>query len=178
MQGERVLAETAQPSARGAGTSARANAFRSLAAVHAALGAPAAARRAYDNAAAAYRAVEHWYQVGNTLGLQLYEVALPYAADDLAGRRRLADGAAAAWARASEALADLPPRIAHLPLLLLEGEWDEARERSPWRCARPDTAPSGDHSPPASSPDWRTSRAMHALAWSLVRGTAAGRADD
>ena len=127
VQGERVLADE-RTIARGVGTSARANAFRSLAAVHAALGAPDAARQAYDNAAAAYRAVEHWYQVGNTLGLQLYEVILPYAADDLLGRRQLADGATAAWERASEALADLPPQIAHLPLLLLEGEWAVTRE--------------------------------------------------
>ncbi len=72
--------------------------------------------------------MEHWYQVGNTLGLHLYEVVLPYVADDLVGRRQFADGAAAAWERASEALGDLARQIAHLPLLLLEGEWAVTQE--------------------------------------------------
>lgn len=112
---------------RGIGTSALANAYRSLGTAHAALGAPVAARRAYADATAAYRAVQHWYQLGNTLGLELYEVALPYLADDLTGRRTLAEGAAEAWGRTSEALADLPPQLAHLPLFLLEGAWETAR---------------------------------------------------
>jgi ATP/maltotriose-dependent transcriptional regulator MalT len=71
--------------------------------------------------------VEHHYQVGNTLVLELFEAVLPYQADDLAERRRLAQEAEAAWARASGALEDLPPGFAHLPLLLVEGEWGAAR---------------------------------------------------
>ncbi len=35
-----------------------------------------------------------------------------------------------------------------------------SHERSPWPCAPPDTAPSGDRSPPAFSPDWRSIRAI------------------
>lgn len=166
--GERVVGGTSAPPMRGAGTSFYANACRGLASAHAALGRPAEARRLYTRAGDAYRAAEHWYQVGNTLGLELYEVVLPYMPDDLTERRRLATAAEEAWARASDALADLPRHLAHLPLLLLEGGWAEARElalavrapgsRTQWR-------------PFASSFLARLARDQGdaALAWSLVR---------
>jgi ATP/maltotriose-dependent transcriptional regulator MalT len=112
----------------GAGTSFAANAWRGLASAHAALGQVEEAQRAYARAADAYRAAGHWFQVGNTRAIELYEVALPYRADEPDGLRRLADTAAEAWARASDVLTDLPLRVAHLPLLLLAGDWDEARD--------------------------------------------------
>ncbi|HET8628543.1 MAG TPA: AAA family ATPase [Thermomicrobiales bacterium] len=123
--GEGVVARP--PAARAPGTSGYANTWGGIASAHTVLGQPDEAARAYAEAGAAYRAVEHHYQVGNVLLLELYEVALPYRADDPVGRRRLAEEAEAAWARASGALADLPPRFAWLPLLLVEGQWAEAR---------------------------------------------------
>ncbi|MFN8536115.1 MAG: tetratricopeptide repeat protein [Thermomicrobiales bacterium] len=124
----RVVSGETATATPGAGTSFAANAWRGLASTHAALGRVEEAHRAYERAMAAYRAVGHWYQVGNTRAIELYEVALPYRADDPAGLRRLADDAAEAWARASDVLTDLPLRVAHLPVFLLEGRWDEARE--------------------------------------------------
>ncbi|HEX5503872.1 MAG TPA: AAA family ATPase, partial [Thermomicrobiales bacterium] len=123
--GEGVVARP--PAPRAAGTSGYANTWGGLASAHTVLGQPDEAARAYAQAGAAYREVEHHYQVGNVTLLELYEVALPYRADDLALRRRLAGEAEAAWTRARGALADLPPRFAWLPLLLVEGEWAEAR---------------------------------------------------
>lgn len=117
-----------RPPAHVIGTSGYANAWRGVASALATLGQPEEARQAYARASAAYRAVEHHYQVGNALLLELFEVVLPYYADDLIERRRLAQAAEQAWARASGALSDLPPRFAWLPLLLIEGGWAEARE--------------------------------------------------
>ena len=122
--GERVLARPRATQRRG--SSSYANTWRGLASAYAALGRPADARQAYAQATAAYRAVEHHYQVGNALILELFEVVLPYQADDVTERRRLTRQAEEAWTRASGALDDLPPRFAQLPLLLVEGEWAAA----------------------------------------------------
>lgn len=126
-----ALGPSAEPEvpARGLGTSGYANAWRGVASASAVLGHPDAARRACAEAIAAYRAVEHHYQVGQALLLELYEVVLPYHADDLAERERLAREAEAAWERAGEVAGEsLPPRFVWLPLLLLEGAWDDARQ--------------------------------------------------
>ena len=123
--GERVLVRPRVAQRRGSSTYA--NVWRGMASAYAALGRPDDARRAYAQATAAYRAVEHHYQVGNALVLELFEVVLPYLSDDVAERRRLAREAEDAWNRASGALDDLPSGFAQLPLLLVEGEWAEAR---------------------------------------------------
>jgi DNA-binding CsgD family transcriptional regulator len=124
--GERVLARPRTAQRRGSSTYA--NIWRGIASAYAALGRPQDARQAYAQATAAYRAVEHHYQVGNALVLELFEVVLPYMTDDVVQRRRLAREAEEAWNRASGALDDLPPRFAQLPLLVVEGAWSEARE--------------------------------------------------
>lgn len=124
VEGERVVA---QPPAAGLGSSGYANGWRGIASAHAVLGLPLEARAAYAHAHDAYHAVEHHYQIGTTRLLELYEVVIPYQADNLSERRRLAQEAERAWARASGALTDLPPRFAWLPILLLEGGWAEAR---------------------------------------------------
>jgi DNA-binding CsgD family transcriptional regulator len=124
--GERVLARPRTSQRRGSSTYA--NIWRGLASAYATLGRPDEARHGYAQATAAYRAVEHHYQVGNALVLELFEVVLPYLTDDVAQRRRLAREAEDAWNRASGALDDLPPRFAQLPLLIVEGDWAEARE--------------------------------------------------
>ncbi len=54
-------------------------------------------------------------------------VALPYRTQEIAYRRRLAEGAEAEWARASGTVPSaFPPRFMRLPLLLVEGPWDDA----------------------------------------------------
>jgi DNA-binding CsgD family transcriptional regulator len=112
----------------GIGTSGYANAWRGLASAYAVLGQPEQARQACTEAYDAYRSVEHHYQIGNARLLELFEVVLPYYADELPTRRRLAQEAEEAWTRASGALIDLPPRFVWLPLLQIEGGWDEARQ--------------------------------------------------
>jgi len=124
--GERVASRPR--AAQRHGTSGYANTLRGVASAYAALGRPSEARQAYASAIAVYRAVEHHYQVGNALVLRLFEVALPYHTDDVSERRRLAREASEAWVRASDVLEDLPPGFAQLPLLLVEGEWVQARE--------------------------------------------------
>ena len=168
VQGELTVAAVIAPDAPGAGTSFAANGWRGLASAQAALGHPDEATRAYERAAAAYRSAGHWYQVGNTRAMELYEVALPYFPDDLARRRALADGAAEAWSQASDALTDLPPRVAHLPLLLLEGAWSDARD-----LALAVRAPGGrtQWRPFATTHLARLAHLQgdHELAWSLLR---------
>jgi DNA-binding CsgD family transcriptional regulator/tetratricopeptide (TPR) repeat protein len=124
--GERVVARPRAAQRRG--TSGYANTLRGLASAYAALGRPSEARQAYASAITTYRAVEHHYQVGNALVLELFEVVLPYQTDDVSERRRLAREASEAWSRASDVLEDLTPQFARLPLLLVEGEWAPARE--------------------------------------------------
>jgi DNA-binding CsgD family transcriptional regulator/tetratricopeptide (TPR) repeat protein len=94
--------------------------------VYAALGEPEQARQAFAGARVAYDD-QHW-EVGTTFFYELDLVVLRYQTDRLAERWSLADQAEAAWRRASGALPDLSPRLARLPLLVLEGQWTEARE--------------------------------------------------
>jgi DNA-binding CsgD family transcriptional regulator len=92
----------------------------------AALGDAEPALHAFAQARAAY-ADQHW-EVGTTYFFELDLVVLPFQTARLAERRRLANEAEAAWKRARGALWDLEPRLAHLPLLCLEGRWSEARD--------------------------------------------------
>ncbi|HET8628937.1 MAG TPA: AAA family ATPase [Thermomicrobiales bacterium] len=116
-----------RPPGRFAEGSGYGDGLQGLGLAHAALGRPDEARRAYAAARAEYRAVGHAMNLGDTTWLELAQVAVPYRADDLAERRALAAEAEEAWRRASGALADFPPRLAWLPLLLVEGGWAEAR---------------------------------------------------
>ncbi len=104
-----------------------ADAHYALALVHAALGRPAEAEAAFACARAAYRAAGNPYQVATTASEALAAVAIPYRADRLAERRALAAEAEGALARAAGVREELAPRLASLPLLVLEGAWDEAR---------------------------------------------------
>lgn len=94
--------------------------------IHAMRGRPDAARRALVEQGALYRPSGQYNQLGGTFKGELTYVALPYAADRVAERRRVADEMESLVARASVA-AILSPRAHALSLLLLEGEWDEAR---------------------------------------------------
>lgn len=105
----------------------------SLGMAHAALGYPEAARRAYAEARAGFAAADYIADVAYTALQELLWVTLPYFADRLAERRRLA----AEGERLAAQARHLPPgtpridtdirSFSHLPLLAIEGQWDEAR---------------------------------------------------
>jgi DNA-binding CsgD family transcriptional regulator len=94
---------------------------------HAALGHPVAARAAYARSLAGRYAENNPHMVGFTLWSELLLAVLPYQADDVAERSRLAAEAARAWERARGTLTDTPHGDpTDLPLALLEGRWAEA----------------------------------------------------
>ncbi|MDQ3548413.1 MAG: AAA family ATPase [Chloroflexota bacterium] len=102
---------------------------------------------------------------------QLSLAQLPYGADNLVECRRLAGECEAVWQRSSGALGDIPPRIAWLPLLLIEGDWQDARTLA-LAGARSSDATSGQHQMSSvilaqlaqAQGDWP-------LAWELVGAT-------
>src|SRR5207248_8412175 len=94
---------------------------------YAALGRPEEARRALARARELYRARHNHVMVGSAAAYELRAVHVRYRAAELAEGERLAAEAEAAWTRTSGALGDRPPRVARLPLLLVGGQWDEAR---------------------------------------------------
>jgi DNA-binding CsgD family transcriptional regulator len=104
-----------------------ADAHRALGYIHAALGEPDAARRAFAESRVAYRAIDHFVQAGASTMVELHSVVLRYQTENLADRQALAASIARVWARAGGARPAYSPRLAYLPLLVLEGHWDEAR---------------------------------------------------
>jgi tetratricopeptide (TPR) repeat protein len=70
-------------------------------------------------------ALGHHYLVGMHFLYELWWIELVYSADNIT--RRLAAEAAEALDRAGGVHAGLPERYPYLPLMLLAGEWDEAR---------------------------------------------------
>ena len=147
-----------------------ANTSFGLALVYAGLGRPDEAGRAFAQARGWYQAADHHVLVGWTAVQELNWLVLPYRADALAERRRLAAEAEEARSRASGALADQPPCLARLPLLYLESAWSEARHLA--LLAR---APGGD------PVDWFSAMTVLGplayrqgdvvLAWTLVQET-------
>ena len=112
--------------ARGPGTTARG--LHGLGLVYAQLGQPALAARAYADARAAYRAAEQYAEVYLTLRYELWTLALPYYADQPAQWRHLLDEGDEVDARATGALPHHNPRGVALPILVLQGAWDEAHQ--------------------------------------------------
>lgn len=96
--------------------------------VYAAWGRPAEARRAFARARALARAGDQPFYLAQAAWQELEYAVLPYQADSLAERRALAAAGEQAWARANATQAEIIPRIAHLPLLRVEGQWLELRE--------------------------------------------------
>ena len=123
--GEEVVAELAAMPAR----AVRGDALDGLAEAYAALGMPREAHDAAVRAQASYRAVGHDLLLGTSLVLQLFHVLLPYYPDHLAERRRVAAEAVEAWARIGGALPKMH-LCAALPLMALEGQWDDVRRRA------------------------------------------------
>lgn len=110
---------TALASASNAGGSSYADAQAALALLHAALGRPAAARRAFARAVDAYRAVGNLNSVMATLSAELDWRVLPFAADGLAERHRLQAAVVVAWEQARGAYAAASADEPQLALLLV-----------------------------------------------------------
>jgi DNA-binding NarL/FixJ family response regulator len=117
------------------GGSSYADAHQALGLAHAASGEPAAARRAFVQARALYRAVQHHFQVATAATTELHAVLAPYLADQPAERERVAAEAEHEWAQASGVWAGVLPALARLPLLVIGGQWREARRLALEACA-------------------------------------------
>ena len=91
-------------------------------------GEPLKAKDALESTIDLLRAEPDYPNLLTMLLVQLESVQLPYFADDLLERRRIADEAESAWRRSGLALGNLSPRLARLNLLYIEGSWTEARD--------------------------------------------------
>lgn len=92
-----------------------------------ALGQPAASREAMGRAREIYGRLDHHAVIAFTYLTELTDVTIPWFANDLDGRQRLALEAEGALERAGEALpTGVSPRRAYLPLMYLEGRWRDA----------------------------------------------------
>jgi len=124
---EGLMASARERVARGADPRGYGLTIASVPHLHAILGRVDDARQAFATVFAAYRDADHHLMVGIMVLNELIWDMLPYRADDVQERRRLAAEAEGAWARASGARTAVPARFARTPVLFIEGEWDEAR---------------------------------------------------
>ena len=126
---ERLLAQAPAPAAwaglDAASLAALGSAHEGLGIVHGQLGRPAEARRALGAAREAARLGGSHHRLG-TVAEQELLLALAYAPERVAARRRLAAELEAAFERGRDEV-PLVPRLYCLPLLVLEGQWAEAR---------------------------------------------------
>src|SRR5262249_48281473 len=95
--------------------------------VYAAQGDPDAAREESASAREASHAEGAYLAEGLAALNELVWVSIPYRADWVEERHRLAALAEAAFRLVHDQHPDLPPRYGWLPVLVLEGPWDEAR---------------------------------------------------
>jgi DNA-binding CsgD family transcriptional regulator/tetratricopeptide (TPR) repeat protein len=124
---EQFVALVDEPGARGRMPAGAAFAYHELGIVHAAMGRPDAARRAWTRSRELFSEYDHHALVVFTLLGEMRDVALTYGAAEPAARRRLAAEAEAALGRAGGALRQgVSPRLAWLGCLALDGRWDEA----------------------------------------------------
>jgi DNA-binding CsgD family transcriptional regulator len=86
------------------------------------------ANQAFTICHAALRAAADAATATPMLLYQLVLVQLPYRADDLIERLRVAEEGVAAWRQSVGTHGELSPHFALLPLLQLEGDWQAARE--------------------------------------------------
>ncbi|HET8629857.1 MAG TPA: AAA family ATPase [Thermomicrobiales bacterium] len=159
-----VARPPAGPAGARMGGSGYADAHEALGIVRALAGRPAAARDAFARAREVDRAVGELFQFGGTLSWELEDAVLPYQADRVGERRRLAAAIEAALARAAGAR-DRPPALDCLPLLLVEGRWAEARRLWPaaWASGTAQTLPG------AALAALARGRGEPAAAWAVVR---------
>jgi DNA-binding NarL/FixJ family response regulator len=130
MQGEAYLARRRNHATSPDELGATAAVHKALAAAYALQGQPMLARRSYPAAVATFQGCDNHVQALINLRDELLLVVLPYQADDLAERERVAAAAErmAAWVveHGGHMNPNLP-QYARIPLLVLEGRWHEAR---------------------------------------------------
>jgi DNA-binding CsgD family transcriptional regulator len=129
-QGDAYLAQFAEAATMPGDLSAIGHAHGGLAVAYALQGEAALARRSYAAGIAAYQASDVHVLALVNLREELMLAVLPYQADDVAERERVAAAAErlAAWVveRGGHGNPHLP-RYGRIPLLVLEGRWREAR---------------------------------------------------
>jgi DNA-binding CsgD family transcriptional regulator len=124
---EQFVALIDEPGARGRMPAGAAFTYHGLGVVHAAMGRPDAAHRAWTRARELFAEYDHHALMAFALLGEMRDVALTYGAAEPATRRRLAGEAEATLGRAGGALrAGVSPRLAWLSCLALDGRWDEA----------------------------------------------------
>jgi DNA-binding CsgD family transcriptional regulator len=125
--GEQVAAETAAGEPDGTRSIRYGTVVGGLAFIYDYLGMPEESRQMYAKERPAWRALDAHLQVGINAVFELLCHTLPYRADHVAERRRLAAEAEEAWARGSGGRTAVPARFTRTPVLFVEGEWDETR---------------------------------------------------
>jgi DNA-binding CsgD family transcriptional regulator len=124
---EQFVALIDEPGARGRMPAGAAFTYHGLGVVHAAMGRPDAAHRAWTRARELFAEYDHHALMAFTLLGEMRDVALTYGAAEPATRRRLAAEAEATLGRAGGALRPgVSPQLAWLGCLALDGRWDEA----------------------------------------------------
>ncbi len=98
-----------------------------LCVVRTALGQPDEARAASAIVRDGLRTNRDYIGVTHATEFELSEIVLPYQADRLEERRRLAEEAERAYQQAGDTSTGFSPRTARVGLLVVEGEWAEAR---------------------------------------------------
>jgi DNA-binding CsgD family transcriptional regulator len=107
------------------------DAYNALIEIYGAQGLPERAEWAFTQALATYRAAEHHMLVQGSSMYAMRWLFLPYRAEGVAERRRVAAEAVAANRRTGGAGGNVPPQFASLALLFTEGEWTEINRATP-----------------------------------------------
>jgi tetratricopeptide (TPR) repeat protein len=127
--GRRQITDVLAPSLRvGQGESQYADGLTGLANAAAFRGHPQEARRALEQVRAIYQTIEQHTMLSASCQFELEWIQLPYFADDLEGRQRLAAQAEEAARRSGSATIALPLRRDATGHLVLAGDWDAAWE--------------------------------------------------
>jgi DNA-binding CsgD family transcriptional regulator len=100
--------------------------LQGLGGAYAFAGRPSEAREAFERARTCFREIGNYDAVHGAFTFDLLHVSLPFLTDTPRDREQLAEEAVAARRR-SFMSAEFYERLAHLPVLALAGQWDEAR---------------------------------------------------
>jgi DNA-binding CsgD family transcriptional regulator len=127
---ERVIAATPGRTAGCANDPMRGDTYLGLARAYTVRGQPTAARQAYQQAVAEYRAVGHHWMIILALAYEIADVHFPFFADDIADRQHLLNALSEALPR-MVGINDLDLTAASLrflaPARWLEGDWEPVR---------------------------------------------------